>query len=356
MNYSWSFQTSVPKAWEAMLASIEQARESIDLEQYIFEHDSIGEKFAETLIRKAHEGIKIRVLCDTAGSFYMYSSSLPTRMKDAGIEIRFFNHIGLWRIHTIASWFFRDHRKLLIIDGTQSFTGGVGIRDDMAEWRDTSLAITGPIAHEMLGSFEQMWKKAGKKIFFRFKKQKSEYTTWNFITNAPRFQQRRLYHLYIAVIRNARKRIYITTPYFIPDIRMTRVLRLAARRGVDVRIIVPYSSDVAWVDRVSRSYFHTLLQSGIKIYRYLPSFIHTKTAVIDDDWATIGSFNLDSLSFLYNYEGNAVSSDKECVSQLVEHFNNDLTQCEELKKETWNKRSFGQKLMEFISLPLRKIL
>ncbi len=356
MNHAWSFQTTVKEAWETMLAAIEHAHKSIDLEQYIFEHDAIGERFTEALIRRAHEGIKIRVLCDTAGSYYMYNSSMPLRLRAAGIEVRFFNHISPWRIHTISSWFFRDHRKLLIIDGKTTFTGGVGIRDDMIKWRDTSLSITGPVTFTISHSFNQMWKKAEKKIFFRFKKSKNSGNVWNFVTNAPRFHQRKLYHLYIDVIRNAEKRIYITTPYFIPDMRLLRVLRLAARRGVDVRIIVPYSSDVAWVDRVSRSYFRALLHSGVRIYRYTPSFIHTKTAIVDNDWATIGSFNLDNLSFLYNYEGNITSSNKECVTQLAQQFNNNLTQCEEIRKDTWDKRPLGQKIMEYISWPLRKIL
>ena len=153
-------------------------------------------------------------------------------------------------------------------------------------------------------------------------------------------------------IKQAKRFAYFTTPYFIPPIRLFRKLVKAARRGVDVRILVPLSSDIGIVDYVSQSFFTLALKSGIRLYRYQPDMIHSKTAVIDDAWATIGSMNLNNQSFKYSYEANIVTTDSACIAELKEQFLTDLDHAQELHLETWEQRSLLSKFLEFFTWPL----
>ena len=160
----------------------------------------------------------------------------------------------------------------------------------------------------------------------------------------------------IDVIRNAKYSIYLTTPYFIPDLRLLRVLRLAAKRGVDVRLLVPEFADHFMITSARESYFSLLLKSGIRVYRYRGRMMHAKTAVVDGEWGTIGSFNLDNLSFLFNYEANVVSTDKQFVEAVQSHFFSDIQLAEELKYETWMKRPILQRIRELLTWPFHQIL
>lgn len=179
---------------------------------------------------------------------------------------------------------------------------------------------------------------------------------FTYVTNAPLPGRRFLYHNFIDAMRGARKYIYLTTPYFVPDHRFARVLKLAAARGVDVRLILPHASDHPIVDYGSQSFFNSILSAGVRIFRYKNLMIHAKTAIIDDEWATVGSFNLDNLSFLYNFEGNIVSHNKAFALELKRHFQEDLQKTDELTEEEWKKRSITQKICEWLTWPVRKIL
>lgn len=351
------FFTETNDAWEAMLAACENARESIDIEQYILTPDSIGERFIHLFIRKAREGVKIRILCDTVGSYGFFNSSIPDELRRIGIEVRFFNIISSWRIPNILSWYFRTHRKIMIIDHQSAFVGGVGIREDMRDWRDTEVHIDGSIIKEIQDTFEEMWKiTAEDGVFARIKKFRFHTIGTKFITNAPYPRRRFLYHRFVEVIRGSRKYVYLTTPYLVPDRRFLRVLRLAAYRGVDVRIMVPRASDFSIVHRAAHSFFTKLLSYGIRIYEYEGRFLHAKTAVIDDEWATLGSFNLDSFSFTYNHEANVVSTDSYFIETLKNHFEHDMVSCREVLKEEWDKRPMSWKIREWFIMPFRRFL
>ncbi|MBY0328526.1 hypothetical protein K2Q02_00295, partial [Patescibacteria group bacterium] len=254
------------------------ARTSIEIEQYILDPDSIGKAFIELLIRKRQEGVHIRILCDMVGSYALYTSNIPHVLKEIGIEIRFFNIIKPWRVHTMSSWIFRDHRKLMTIDNSIGFVGGVGIRSDMKTWRDTHVKVTGSIVKEMHIAFEEMWETAGTENFWKRMKQTRRFTKgFHFLTNSPFILKRFIYQELIQAIRNSRHYVYITTPYFIPDRRLRRVLRLAAKRGIDVRILLPKHSNHEIVDRASRTIFDTLLSSGVRIFLYTEEMLHAKT-------------------------------------------------------------------------------
>jgi len=362
----WKFFLHAHDAWECMLDDCRNAQVSIDMEQYIFEHDAIGDRFIRIFEQKAREGVRVRLLCDAAGSSNLYNSARVKRLLASGIEVLFFNPIKPWRINNYSSWFFRDHRKVLVIDSHVGYIGGVGVHQRMHNWRDTQVRIEGPVIHELDYVFDQMWNRTKEGKFFRFNKpffsaeqqtSKPQALTkyFYFLTNSPRFHQRFIYHSLIDVIRNAHTCVYLTTPYFIPDLRLVRVLRLA-RRGVDVRLIVPNASDHPIVDIATQSYFWIMLKAGVRIYLYRDHVLHAKTVIIDDDWASVGSANLDSLSLLLNYEANLVGTNHTFVSELRGHFMEDLNRSREVIFSDWKKRSWFRKLFEAITWPIHKFL
>lgn len=333
------------------------ARTSIDIEQFILEKDAIGAEFLEILVQKRKQGVHIRILCDMVGSYDLFASPIPHLLQDIGVEIRFWNVIKPWRIHTIFSWFFRDHRKIMVVDKQIGFIGGVGIGSDFRAWRDTHVKVTGPIALEMAQGFEEMWDASLKKgLLERFKKTRRFVKGFSLVTNSPFPSKRFFYQELVAGIRNAKQSIYLTTPYFIPDRRLRRIISSAARRGVETIILVPKKSNHAWADRAGRAYFEKLLKRGVKIFRYTGEMLHAKTVVVDGEWSSVGSFNLDSLSILYNYEANIVSTRKEFAEEIQSFFRNDLTLSEELHLSSWQKRPTRYKVMELLSLPIRRFL
>jgi cardiolipin synthase len=282
------FYTKTSDAWQAMLEDIRNAKHSIAMEQYIFFMDSIGHQFIELLKQKAKEGVKVRLMFDSVGSYTFYRSAMPDFLRGLGLEIRFFNPISPWRITNFTANLFRDHRKILIVDDEVAQLGGVGIQDFMAGWRDTHMRITGPFVAHIKQSFEDLWEGANKKVYIRYTKLPSFVKKFDILTNSPSIRQRYMYHVLLAHINNAKKYVYLTTPYFIPDIPLYRALYLAAKRGVDVRVLVPEVADHLFVNHARESYFTLALKAGIKIYVYKPVMMHAKTAVIDDEWATAG--------------------------------------------------------------------
>jgi len=354
---TFEFYRTSEETWESMLVAIRGAQSSIDIEHYIFASDKIGDQFIEILKEKSKRGVKIRLLIDTVGSYAFYIGGVPEELRQLGIQVRFFNPISPWRIPHFTSWFFRDHKKIIVVDRKIGFTGGLGIRDNMAGWRDTNARLEGEMVGEMAESFKETWEQLGdKNLLSKIKRFRINAKKRFFITNAPYFKKRFLYYAFIEALRSARKSIWLTTPYFIPDRRLLRVLRQAVRRGVDVKVIVPTILDVPIVATAAHSAFEELLKGGVKIFKYHPKFLHAKTAVVDDEWATFGSFNFDSLSFVYNFEANVVSTALECVKELKEHFLEDLGSSFEITLENWMKRPLLRKVQEFFIAPIRGFL
>ena len=322
---TWKFYIRSADAWESMLADCSAARESIDIEQYIFNDDAIGRRFFEILKKKNGEGVSIRILRDAVGSFGFLNSKSEHALAAAGIAIKFFNPIKPWRIGNVSSWFLRDHRKILLVDRTIAHTGGVAIDSHMADWRDTNVRMTGHVVGEVQKSFDQMWIAAPRHKFFKFKPTVREGENFLFLANSPRLHGRYIYHDLRRTIRNAKNYIYLTTPYFVPSVLLFTALQRAALRGVDVRVLIPERLDVRIADIASGSYVLLALHAGIKIYRYDgKKILHIKTGVIDDAWGSIGSANIDNLSLLLNFEGNIKSSDPDFIAELKRQFEEDL--------------------------------
>ena len=279
-THTWKWHLSSADAWEAMLSASEQAKVSIDLEEFIFVNDAVGERFVTTLLNKVGDGVRVRVLCDAAGSFFFSASQMGRRLREGGVELKFFNPISPWKVITLEPWAFRDHRKLLVIDRQRAFVGGVCIGEEFVRWRDTMVEISGEIAGHLQETFEHMWWATKRKKFTRFKDVRQTEDGFTVITNAPHFRQRFINRTFLDVMRHAKKYIYLTTPYFVPDRRFFRVLRLAARRGVDVRILLPVKTDHPYVDMASSAHFRKAFKSGVRIFRYQVSMLHAKTLVV----------------------------------------------------------------------------
>lgn len=351
----WKFFTTTHHGWDAMLYAISRAEKTIDFEQFNLAPDNIGRKFVETLIERARRGVKVRLLLDAMGSVGIGQSKLIEAMESAGIEVRFFNWIFPFSKGNKRTWYFRNHRRALIIDSQILFTSGICIADQMKYWRETTVEMTGEIIDQVQLPFDKTWDQAHKRTMKMGTRAKTNLDGFTFLTQAPLPRQRYLYFRFIEAIRQARQYIYITTPYFLPDNRLQRVLILAKQRGVDVRILVPEYSDHPVVDRGSHTYFHKILSAGIKIYRY-KEMIHSKTAVIDGDWAMVGTLNMDNISLRYNFESAIVASNHHFAAELTGHFQNDMQNSEELVLAEWNKRSFFSQFLELLVWPIRKFL
>lgn len=354
---TWKFYTRSADAWEAMYADCDAARSSIDIEQFIFADGEIGRRFFELLKRKSAAGVKIRIMCDAVGSAGLVDSKPAVALVAHGIAITFFNRINPWRVGNISSWFLRDHRKILIIDNEIAHTGGVGIEDRMKEWRDTNVRMTGQVVSEMQAGFDRIWRTPSRYKFSQYKPLFKVDQDFSFLINSPQFRGRYIYHDLRRTIRKAKKYIYLTTPYFVPSILIFTALARAAERGVDVRILLPESSDVHTADIAAGSYILLALNAGIKIYHYNRArVLHAKTGVIDDTWATVGSANIDNLSLLLNFEGNIRGVNPGFIAELKQQFMDDISSSKLITKEAWIKRPILLKLLEAITWPIHSIL
>jgi cardiolipin synthase len=346
---SWKFYMSNPESWEAMLQALSEATKSIDLEIFIFTLDDIGKRFIDVCAKKAAEGVKVRFLWDAAGSFTIFKTSIIEDLQKKGIELIFFKTLlpDFFTFHNYKSWYFRNHRRTLVIDGRVGFTGSTSIAARMLTWRDTMVRIDGPVVDDMQNEFNRMWMRALNRLRFRAVPPHIDYE-FEYVINNPTPKRRFLYDRILSAIRNADRSLYITIPYFVPNHKLARVIRLAAHRGVDVKIILPAASDFPTVDLGARSFFHQFLKAGVRIYLYQGKMIHTKSVVIDKLWSTIGTLNFDYISLMYNYEANLVSTNAQFAADLLAQFEVDLKNTREITLEEWNRRFFVEKIAAWL--------
>jgi cardiolipin synthase A/B len=354
---SWKIYDKNEEAWEAMIADCKKAKKIIVLETLIFVTDEYGQRLIDVCAERAAAGVKVRFLWDAWGSFSFFGSSIVTDLKKKGIELIFWKTIipNYYKASNFRSWFFRNHRRTLVIDETVGYTGSMCVADRMKDWRDTNLRVEGPVVAEMENAFDRMWARALdiKPLPRRVRVRNHEF---RYMTNFPAPGRRHIYAELVEAIRHARKYIYMTTPYFVPTRRLSRVLRLAAHRGVDVRIIMPQASNHPFVDLAARTFFTSILSAGVRIFLYQGEHIHGKTTVIDGDWGSIGTMNMDAISLLYNFEANIVSTNATFAEEMASHFVHDLQKAKELSLEEWERRSFIQKWVEFPARLVRKFL
>ncbi|MFA6459525.1 MAG: phospholipase D-like domain-containing protein [Candidatus Paceibacterota bacterium] len=359
MKTEWTIYPTNEDVWLSILHDCANAKQSIVLEQFIFNNDDFGKRLLDICTERATKGIQIRFLWDAAGSFTFWGSNIAKDLHEKGIELLFWKTLipSYFKVQNFRSWFLRNHRRTIVIDEKVGYTGSICVSDSMKNWRDINVRLEGPVVREMQNAFDRMWGRAKKnlglppKIHIRNEE-------FRYVTNYPAPGRRHIYSSLIHAIRHARQYIYITTPYFVPTHRLAHSLRLAAKRGVDVRIIIPESSDHYAVDLGARSFFHSLLIVGVRIFLYQGNgnMIHSKSVVIDDDWASVGTMNLDQISLLYNFEANIITTNTKFAEELASHFVHDMHDSKEVSLNEWKNRFFIEKIPEILIKIVRRFL
>lgn len=357
-----------PATFAQMFVAIQGARRHIDMETYIIEDDALGNRFADALIAKRKEGVAVHLIYDSVGSINA-SEAFFMRLVDAGVKVLEFNPVSPVAAGKDWDLNHRDHRKLLIVDGGIAFLGGINIssvysggsarrrassRPEAAlPWRDTHVKIEGPVVANFEKLFLATWEKQGSEPLPprtpvpASTRRGSEVV--RAIGSSPDEPFSLIYVTLISAIDSAETSIHLTNAYFVPDPQLLAALKAAVQRGVDVRIILPSATDSALVFHAGRSHYTELLRAGIRILERRDKLLHSKTAVIDGVWSTVGSTNLDWRSFLHNDEVNAVILGQAFAAQLEAMFVDDAAASTEITLEQWEKRSVVAHIKERFS-------
>ncbi len=354
--------------YSAMFAAIRKARDHINLETYIIEDDETGRQFADLLLEQQGRGIQVNVIYDSVGGFNTPKAFFE-RLTAGGINVLEFNPVNPLQART--AWLInnRDHRKLLVVDGRVAFIGGINISsvytsgsfvgsatragESKVAWRDTHLQLAGPVVGELQKLFLQTWEKqrgkplASRDYFPALKAEGNEMV--RAIGSTPDDPYSLIYLTLISAISNAEKQVYLTNAYFVPDPQLLKSLTDAARRGVDVRLILPSVSDSALVFHAGRAHYSELLAGGVKLYEHVGALMHAKTAVIDGVWSTVGSTNLDWRSFLDNDEVNAVILGHDFGQKMQAMFASDLEASQLIDKKKWDQRPLQFRFKEWMA-------
>lgn len=358
-------------AYAAMFKVLRNAKDHINLESYIVEDDETGRKFADLLLQKQREGVQVNLIYDSVGSMNTPDAFFK-RLRDGGILVVGFNPVN--PLKGLDNWALtqRDHRKILIADGNVAIIGGINIskvysssplkrkRNAKApiHWRDTDIQVNGPAVAEFQKLFLDTWSKQnGPKLAERnyFPTLKEEGNALvRVIGSTPGESNRVPFIVYVSAVSFAEHSIHLTNSYFMPDRQIVKALSEAAVRGVDVKLILPGTTDSMLALHAQRHYYSALLKSGVKIYEHTTSLLHAKTAVIDKVWSTVGSTNMDYLSMLHNDEVNAIILNREFAVEMEKMFVKDLADSKQIKWDEWQKRSLFPKIREwFVNLFVR---
>jgi cardiolipin synthase A/B len=358
-----------PQTLGAIRRAIESARHHVHVETYIFADDEIGREFRDLLIRRRQEGIEVRVIYDAIGSVDTPAEFFG-KMMEAGVEVHEFRPLDprrtplAWKVNN------RDHRKLVVVDGRTAFTGGINISSTYASssskkpgpqagreeaWRDTHVQIDGPVVAQFQGLFLETWIRAGGPVDAK----STEYfppvdavgpeLVSAVASTGDDHKEAAIYGTYYAIVARASRRLWVTQAYFAPNGELRKSLIAAARRGVDVRIIVPGFTDSALIFYASRRSYEELLAGGVRIFEQREALLHAKTLVADTALSTVGSANFDMRSFEHNNEVNAVVVGSDFARRMESLFERDEANAHELDLESWRHRPTADKFKEFAS-------
>jgi len=341
--------------YESMLGSIRGACLTVRMESYIFASDEIGWRFAEALAGRAAAGVDVRLHLDAAGAWGSSSRRLHQYLREHGVRLRWFHR---WSWREPLRYNRRSHRKLLVVDGCAAYVGGFNIHRQSsrrfygeARWRDTHAEVSGSLASDAAQLFDAFWR--GHRRWTPMLRGTHEL---QLVSNHNRACRHRIRCLYGEAFESATKSICLTTPYFVPDLSTLRNLMACARRGIDVRVLVPSKSDVPITRWAAHAFYASLLSAGVRIYEYRPRMLHAKTVVVDRRWAALGSANLDYRSFFLNYElVLAMTTPHEC-ELLGRQFCEDLSESRSILAETWSRRHWTRRLLEGIGRAVRRWL
>lgn len=349
--------------FELLFEDLASAKHHIHLEYFIIKDDKIGTELLNILCKKSEEGVKIRIAIDDVGS--SISSKMKRKIKDSGIEMYPFMPVLFSKF--TGQMNYRDHRKIIVIDGKIGYIGGVNISDSYVNanndryWRDTHLRVVGEAVKPLQILFFTTWDFVSEgqseisKAYFPEHDCKANVPI-QIAASGPDTDWSNIMEAIFIGITNAEDHVYITTPYFIPNPEIVTALQVIARSNKEVKIIVPKESDSWIAEYATNSYLELLLEAGVEVYRYTKGFIHAKTMVVDGVFSTVGTTNMDYRSFNINFEINALVYNKDISRQLTEFFNDDLKDCEKLELESWQKRSKRTKLIEAVARLMAPLL
>lgn len=344
--------TTGPRKFEALLNDIRGARNHIHMEYFIFNNDETGRKVKEALMKKAAEGIKVRFLYDNVANIRV-PAGFYNEMSKAGVEVCPFMKIRFAPFRSRVNY--RNHRKVVVIDGKVGYIGGMNIGNEYAlqpNWRDTHLRIEGRGVYALQVNFFRDWYSTLERKFED--DGNSYFPSCNIFTDnllqiasgGPNTQWPNLLQATLSAVISSKKYLYIQTPYFLPTDSLFEALQTAALSGVDVRLMVSRKSDSSYIDPAARSYYSELLRAGLRIFEHQTQFIHAKTIVADDYLSVIGSANMDFRSFEMNFEINCYLYDTSLAIENKEIFLKDLEDCKEILLEEWDKRSWWKRVIE----------
>ncbi len=350
------------RKYEALKEAIRGAESHVHLEYYIFRPDGVGTELRDLLIERAKAGVEVRLLYDGIGSLHAYRTDFFKPLEEAGGEASAFLPPHFARI--IERVNFRNHRKLVVVDGRVGFVGGMNVGDEhlgldprIGKWRDAHVRIAGPVVAELQRIFLTDWlfttedRLAEPRHFPEVEASGGELV--QIVSSGPDCRWPTIQQLYFQAISTAAKQVLIATPYFVPDPPMLAALVTAALRGVDVRVLLPSKSDIRIVTSAARSYYEELLEAGIRIFEYSDGFLHSKTIAIDGRYGSVGSANMDVRSFTLNFEVSAFIHSERFARKLQEQFEIDTHAATEIQLEAFRRRPrikrFGQSVAQLLS-------
>jgi cardiolipin synthase A/B len=343
------------QAYPAMLEAIALAERSVLMDSYIFNDDDAGRAFAAALAERARAGIPVHLTVDGVGTLGVPSEFFD-ELRGAGVEVLVYKPIPFWR----KGWGLlrRNHRKLLVIDGRVGFAGGINIGDAWLPrekggrgWHDIHIRVEGPAVRKLASLSLSTWEKlAGLRPNWRLfapDVPPAGGTSVSIVGSRERKKRRPIRRSYVHAIKSARRYIYIANAYFVPDRGIRRALRNAVRRGVDVRVMVPAKGDIPFVQLASEALYDRALKAGVRMLLWQDAVLHAKTAVIDDQWATIGSFNLDHRSWSMNLEVNVNVVERDFALRLRAVYELDEARCAVLEREAWRRRPLWRRFAQW---------
>jgi cardiolipin synthase A/B len=357
------------ETFPAMLRDIKTAKSTITFAQYLYEDGAIAYELAEAFSERCRAGVQVHILIDSQGSGKI-PDEIPAIMRDGGCHVEFFRRIEAPQVllpWKLLRYNYRNHRRVLVIDGRTGFTGGYGISDAWTgdgrtpeHWRETNARVEGPVVQYLQAAFTESWLEAtgtllgGDDYFPRLGPVGK--VPAQMVKSSPVGGSFQNYMLFLLSITSAKKSILITNSYFIPDDTMIQALLNAAARGVRVIVLVPGKIDHQITYRASRSNYGRMLLGGIQIFEYTACLMHAKTMVIDGVWATVGSTNFDNRSFALNEELNLTVYDTGVARRLEEAFEEDLKYSRKITYEEWSSRGIGERIFELFAFPIRDYL
>jgi cardiolipin synthase len=354
-------------AYAAIFEAVAAARDHIHVEYYIWEADTIGSQFRDLLVERARAGVTVRVILDGTGCTLSRKFLRP--LRDAGATVVWFNPVRLRTLRR-RRIDFRSHRKIVVCDGRIGFTGGMNISDDHSAvlspryWRDTHLRLSGPAVWPIQRLFFEDWYYTAEELIPVTSATVPDPDgaggdsphIVQIVGSGPDGTELAIHKVFFTAINHATRRIWLTTPYFVPDDALLTALLTAALRGVDVQVIVPKRGDSRLVDLAARSYFPELLQANVRVYEYEPRFIHAKTLVCDDNVSIVGTANFDNRSFRLDFELIAVLYGQIANTTIANAFTADLRDCRELSYKELTSLSFARRLGESAARLLSPLL